>query len=215
MSKKRKATILAAILAVFVVVGGVIFALTRDGDEAPSSTPTNTKYEVLIGEESPTADNVTVYFDYYCHWCQLLEGALADDFAQAVENGEINLRLAPANVLYGAVPSGRDALASFYYIADKEPEKVFDYHRALFSYIKLKKSSPVTLEELQRVATEVGVSEAVVEGMRDGLEPQRVEDALKAFLDKGHKGTPTLVINDKVIEDWVNKNLEQLRNEAR
>ncbi|MCF2706988.1 thioredoxin domain-containing protein [Arcanobacterium haemolyticum] len=198
------------------------------GDNAlPSALPTNVDSmggisvgsSLVAGSVNEGKPVVRVYFDYLCTHCNDLEAQYGETLSQMAKDGKITLVYQPVEII-GQKFSTIGAAADFF-LAEHAPEQYVDFHNKVFADLSnpvFKKQADLpTLDDLLKVAKEVGVSDDVVADLKTTLEngslDSLVEQATTQFTNNGLTGTPSVIINDQKLTNW-NTALINAINEA-
>ncbi len=175
------------------------------------------------GTVNEGAPEVTIYFDYLCHWCNLLEGDYAEDLTQMAKDGDITLVYQPVAIM-GQDFSTQGAAADFF-MAENAPEYYLDFHNTLFE----EKTIPLfaddatdqtlpTVDDILSVAKEVGVPDDTVADLQtainDGTYDATIQAAYEQWTANGQTGTPGVIINDRQLVDWTEGKLTKYAAEA-
>lgn len=189
----------AVVVVLALVIGLVVWMNNSAG--APAARPDSAGINqatgaIAVGEG---ANEVDVFFDFYCPHCQDFEAAYGPTIEEELEAGSITLNLHPValsglNAASGTDFSKRSANA-LYCVADDEPTAAFPFYTALFA------TNPTgagqTDDELIAMAEEAGAAGAadcITDRPWDDLVAEQTSN-IPANPDTGSAGTPTLVIN--------------------
>lgn len=173
---------------------------------------------------TPAADAVVVavYSDYLCPICGVFEQTNGATLDQLRQSGEIVLEYHPVSILDrasgGTAYSTRSATAAAL-VAAEAPEAFVDFHDALFTNQPVETSDTpyLTDPQLADIARTAGVPDAVAATIESGeyfgtqadaagkpLDQTYVPWVLaateQASKDLGQLGTPTIVIDGKVLD---------------
>ena len=171
-----------------------------------------------------TADAVVVavYSDYLCPICGVFEQTNGATLDQLRQSGEIVVEYHPVSILDrssgGTAYSTRSATAAAL-VAAQAPEAFVDFHNALFTNQPVETSDTPYLTDVQiaDLARTVGVPDAVAATIESGEYLGTQADAAgkpldqtyvpwvlaateQASKDLGQLGTPTIVIDGKVLD---------------
>lgn len=194
-----------AVVVALVVLGGVIIFLNNQAT-APGAAPESEIVNAETGAISigDGAEEVAIWFDFYCPHCQDFEDIYGPGIQKLVDAGDITLQLHPValsglNSASGTEFSERSA-GALYCVASTTPDATFSFFQQLFAQ---KPAGPgLTDEELSSLATDAGASSAA-ECIADGTFRQfAVDQAGELPQDpaSGGAGTPTLVVNGDYIQ---------------
>lgn len=173
---------------------------------------------------TPAADAVVVavYSDYLCPICGVFEQTNGATLDQLRQSGEIVLEYHPVSILDrasgGTAYSTRSATAAAL-VAAEAPEAFVDFHNALFTNQPAETSDTpyLTDTQLADIARTAGVPDAVAATIESGEYLGTQADAAgkpldqtyvpwvlaateQASKDLGQLGTPTIVIDGKVLD---------------
>lgn len=173
---------------------------------------------------TPAADAVVVavYSDYLCPVCGVFEQTNGATLDQLRQSGEIVLEYHPVSILDrasgGTAYSTRSATAAAL-VAAEAPEAFVDFHNALFTNQPVETSDTpyLTDTQLADIARTAGVPDAVAAAIESGEYLGTQADAAgkpldqtyvpwvlaateQASKDLGQLGTPTIVIDGKVLD---------------
>lgn len=179
---------------------------------------------VAGGTATPAADAVVVavYSDYLCPICGVFEQTNGATLDQLRQSGEIVVEYHPVSILDrasgGTAYSTRSATAAVL-VAAQAPEAFIDFHNALFTNQPAETSDTpyLTDAQLAEIARTAGVPEAVAATIESGEYLGTQADAAgkpldqtyvpwvlaateQASKDLGQLGTPTIVIDGKVLD---------------
>lgn len=173
---------------------------------------------------TPAADAVVVavYSDYLCPICGVFEQTNGATLDQLRQSGEIVLEYHPVSILDrasgGTAYSTRSATAAAL-VAAEAPEAFVDFHNALFTNQPAETSDTpyLTDTQLADIARTAGVPDAIAATIESGEYLGTQADAAgkpldqtyvpwvlaateQASKDLGQLGTPTIVIDGKVLD---------------
>ena len=197
----RMATIVAAGMALVVLVG---FLLTRALDTSTdvSAAPAGaSEHGVTVGD--PDAPHtVVVYEDFLCPFCGELEGATRDDFERLAEEGELLVEYRPFNLLERISDYSPRAVNAFAVVLEESgPEVAKRYHDLLFDNQPSESGPFPDNQDLLDLAVEAGAEEdEVSEGILEVTMRDWVDDATAAAIEAGVQGTPTVILDGKVVQ---------------
>ncbi|GAA4835890.1 thioredoxin domain-containing protein [Luteimicrobium xylanilyticum] len=221
--RNRFITIGVLVVLVVAVVLAVVFINQANkpkslGDVKAPSTAESVKdgggipvdKDGVAGKTNAGAVTLDLYFDYMCPNCATFEQVNKDDLDSLREDGTITFVMHPVAILnrlsQGTNYSTRSASA-FATVADQEPDKVIQFHEALYANHPEENSTGLTDDQLKDYAVQAGVSQKVA----DQFSKHTFADWVDAWTarvgdDNDLKnpnenppsfGTPTIVINGK------------------
>ena len=193
-----------AVVVVLVVLGGLIVFLNAQAT-APGATPDSEIVDpesgaITIGDG---ADDVAIWFDFYCPHCQDFEELYGPDIQTMVDDGDITLQLHPValsglNAASGTEFSERSGSA-LYCVASTAPDATLPFFQQLFA--EKPAGAGLTDEELSSLAANAGAADAA-ECIADGTYRDFVVDQAGSLPEdpaSGGAGTPTLVVNGEYV----------------
>lgn len=152
---------------------------------------------VPVGREDAPV-TVTVFFDYMCPFCGRFEAANSAGMTRLVDGGQVRVELRPMAFLdpqsEGSEYSTRaaNALAT---VADGAPDKVWEFHRALFEQQPEEGTAGLADDRIVEIAREAGVPAAVADRFAGREFDGWVAQATQGAFDAGVQGTPTVLID--------------------
>lgn len=161
----------------------------------------------VAGKSNAGAVTLDLYFDYMCPNCGTFEKVNKDDLDSLREDGTITFVMHPVAILnsssQGTNYSTR-AGSAFATVADQEPDKVIQFHEALYANQPSEGSTGLTDDQLKDYAVQAGVSQKVADQFSkhtfaDWVDAwtDRVGSDKALFNSQGGFGTPTILINGK------------------
>ncbi|SNS62265.1 Protein-disulfide isomerase [Micrococcales bacterium KH10] len=218
-ARVRRITLLSIAAGVLLVVGLGVLVVTQgikkesvDLNATAPVTATGVNGGIPFGQDGVAgtqnegAITVEVYSDFLCSYCAVFEQtnlATLDEFRQS---GEITLVLHPLSMLSRGSQTAYSsrAASAFAYLADNAPEYALEFNSALFANFPAQSSDGLSDDDLVRIATQVGVPEAVAAASVGGdfvaWTLKIVDDAAantEVAGDEGRLGTPTVLIDGK------------------
>lgn len=202
--QKRLITIGAVVVGlVLVVAAGFGIQSLRDSTGESDTPPAGAfeEYGVVVGEEAaPTT--ITIYEDFQCPVCAVLEGEIGAELDTGIEDGKVKVDYRMVSFLDRA--SGNDyssramnAAAAVLDTAGVEAFKAF--HDDLFANQPEEGTDGPEDDELINAAVQVGADEAEV---RPLIEDKRFDQWIKNATDEmsvaGVNGTPTVFIDGEL-----------------
>lgn len=146
-----------------------------------------------VGEPDESLPTVDEYFDYSCSHCAQMSVIMGGSLAANAKEGKYNLAFHPV-VTSGMIWNNYATTASIM-VAENDPEHWLPFHEGLLSYLheQAEKGQGAvfhdagrSVEQIQRIATEVGVSADLVKRMN--IDASEKYHQLSA---KGWDGTST------------------------
>jgi protein-disulfide isomerase len=208
---QRILTILGGVV-VFGLIAAIVWAVVTSGPEPTKPRSTGDAVPANVdGHSIPTGDKdapveLDLYVDYMCPACGGFEQVNGADLSEFLDNGTIKLDIHILNFLDGTSEGTQystragNAVAT---VANKSPEHVWDFHKALFENQPSEGTTGLSDAKLVEIATGVGVPDEVADTFADGTYDKWIVDSNKAAGDDGVDGTPTLFINgEEFAGDW-------------
>ena len=162
---------------------------TKDADGKATAWPVNSGDKVVV----------SVYFDFLCPFCGQFETTVGPTLDALVKSGDILLDSHPVSILdrasSGTAFSTRSAAAAWE-IADKAPEQYSAFVEAMMGQQPAENTAGLSAEQIESIATGVGVPQDVAAALGDGTYEWWVGQATDlASQDLVQLSTPTVLIN--------------------
>lgn len=165
-----------------------------------------------VGVADPNAPVVREYFDYSCHACANVDVLLGSKLWESVKDGEISLELVPVDVV--RMPWHYAMASASYLVSQEEPDKFEQLHHASYEFFKSQfdggdgsviQDEAASLAKVKELATQVGVSQAVVDkisldGAKGILEANTTEWKDSQVEGREKLGTPEFVTGGKAVQ---------------
>jgi len=146
---------------------------------------------------------VEIYYDYMCPACGAFERANGAELDRLVADRLARIELRPMAFLddqsSGTEYSTRSAKA-LAAIADATPDRVWDFHTALYERQPAEGSQGLSDEQIAGIAADAGVPAEVVDRFTDDTFRPWVASMTQEAFDSGVQGTPTVKIDGEVFE---------------
>ncbi|MEU8746685.1 DsbA family protein [Streptomyces parvulus] len=218
---KRQGIVAAAIVGVLAIAGGISYAVVQGNQPstwekaadakvvAPANTSGKDGTTVTIGE-SKTDNTVHLYEDPRCPACASFEQNIGDSVNKGMKDGDYKLSFTIGTFLDGNLSGegSKNALSALGAALNVSPEAFLEYKTALFSseYHPEESSDEFAKDDyLVKVADSVDAlkgnkkfQDAVEKGTYDAW-AMRMSKSFDTA--EGVQSTPTIKINDKVIEN--------------
>jgi protein-disulfide isomerase len=198
--------IIGLLVAIAVAVARSI--TSDDGPRATGSvvTPANIRDSAFAVGEADAPVTLELYYDYMCPACGAFEHTNSGDLTRLIEDGVLRVRLHVMSFLdpmsQGTEYSSRAANA-YATVVDRAPDRVWDFHTALYQHQPAEGTVGLSDNELAAIATEVGVPAGVAETFTDGVHRGWIVRSTQAANDSGVSHTPTLLLNgEEFTDDW-------------
>lgn len=201
--KRQERMIVIGVVAVIaLIVGLVAWALWNSNnnsdktDDAPANV-TDT-YALSVGSDEAER-TVTIYEDFLCPACGVLEQAATPILDQAVEDGTARVEYRPVSIL-GPDYSMESANAFAVVLDTAGPEVAKEFHDTLYAEQPGEGGNLPGDDWLIEKAVEAGADEdAIRSGIEDVKFERWVEKATDEFSKAGHTGTPTVLVDGEVV----------------
>jgi protein-disulfide isomerase len=200
-SRRRNLMIGGVVLAVLaVVVLGFFISRSLDTTSDVSAPAAGSSYGVTIGPDD-APNEVVVYEDFLCPYCGEFESKTRTDLAQLAADGKVQVEYRPFNLLgdYSARAAG-----AFSIVLDKSgPDVAKKFHDLLYENQPSESGPFPDDSDLVTLAVQAGAKEADVKAPIEANEgADWVDRATKAAEKAGVTGTPTILLNGKVFQDY-------------
>lgn len=192
------------VVIVLIALGGLIVFLNSQAT-SPGAVPESDFVDsetgaITVGEG---ADEVAIWFDFYCPHCQDFEAVYGPSIESLLEDGEISLRLQPV-ALSGLNAASRTEFSersgsALYCVAETAPEATMPFFQQLFA--EKPAGEGLSDDQLSSLAADVGATDAA-ECIEDGTFREFVVDQagkLPENPEGGGAGTPTLIVNGEYV----------------
>lgn len=214
--RNRKILIVVVVLVVLaaVVAAGVLFS----GGDKPAASSGPSPKAVASGQALTVGDNadakvkVVVYEDFLCPYCREFEAATRGFIRKDAEEGKVLIEYRPFHLLqdpyselaltaWGAVlqnGTGKQALAFHDLLYDKQPYE--------------SDAEKPDIDQLTAWARKAGVKDDTVLAAMRKENATFVKAADLAASEANVQGTPTVVVNDKVLEGSPAEQADQVKD---
>ncbi|MBF4160119.1 DsbA family protein [Nocardioides acrostichi] len=203
---ERRRTLLSVggvVLVMALIVGIALFvqqSRTTTVDAAAASSEGT--YGVAVGPDDAPHE-VIVYEDFLCPYCGELEKVTHEKLTAAAEAGKVQVEYRPFDLLSQISDYSARAANAFAVVLDASgPDVAKKFHDLL--YENQPEESAATFpsnEDLLELAVKAGAKEAdVSDGILNDTMNDWVVKATKAAEDAGVRGTPTVLLDGKVVQ---------------
>lgn len=195
--------LVAIVVSVVNAVGG---GPSTAGREAPITlvTPANTTSSGAIAVGNAAAPvKVEVYLDYMCPFCGRFDRANAEELNRLLIDGTMRLELHLMSFLDKASSGTRystraaNAMAT---VADKAPDKVLAFNRALFARQPHEGSEGLADNQIADLARSAGVPQDVIDAFAARTFEPWIGKVTEAAFASGVNSTPTVKVNGVVFK---------------
>jgi protein-disulfide isomerase len=193
--------VMVAIVAAAIVVG-LVQKKHEDAALEKGVAAASGAYSVVIGPDS-APHHVVIYEDFLCPFCGQLEAGSRDRLAQLADDGKVQVEYRPFNLLGGNDTSSYSvrSAGAFSIVLDKAgPAVAKKFHDLLYEHQPSEQGPFPSDADLVKDAVEAGAKEAAVKGpIESGAGEAWVADATREALAAGLNGTPTVLVDGKVL----------------
>ena len=157
---------------------------------------------IPVGEaDAPVT--LEIFLDYMCPSCKQFENANSAQLSQWIEDGAVRVELHPMNFLdsqsQGTMYSTRAANAVAA-VADRTPDKVWEFNNALFAQQPQEGTPGLTDEQIAQLAVRSGVPQDVADSFTKGTFEPWVAASNASASEAGITGTPSVKINGQAFK---------------
>lgn len=198
-----------AVVVLLVAVAGLVVWMNNT---ATAPDPVNTPDAAVINQETGAitvgdgAGTMDTYIDFMCPVCNQFEQAYGEAIQSLVDDGTITLNIHPISILdrasQGTEYSTR-AASAMYCVAAADGSAAVPFMQAMYANQPAEGSTGLTDEQILAIAAGVGVTgidSCVNDGTYKGYVTAMTEKTPVAPSAQGI-GTPTIAINDQVIDN--------------
>jgi protein-disulfide isomerase len=195
--------LLAAIVISFVSAAG---KASSDDDAAQKNlvVPATATANGAISVGNANAPvKLEVYLDYMCPFCGRFERTNGAELDRLVTDGTVQLHIYPLSFLDRTSSGTRystraaNAIAT---VADRMPDKVLEFNKALYAGQPAEGSSGLSDEEIAALAAKSRVPPEVISLFHEGIFETWIAKFTDAAFRTGISGTPTVKINGVVFK---------------
>jgi protein-disulfide isomerase len=197
--------VVGAVIVAAVVVGVLVQRSRSATEHATITHPTSAVGPhggVLVGDANAPV-TITEYGDFQCPVCGELHQLWEPTLEQLIQQGKVKFEFVGLEYLdRGTTESLRSASAA---VCAADAGKFLDYYNALYNgQSRTENSGFLTNEQLQNFASSVGITDpAFARCVNSGRYTGWVTKNTDAASQRGVTGTPTVLLNGKVISNSV------------
>jgi protein-disulfide isomerase len=197
--------VLGGVLAVAAVGGFFLSRSSSAAEHAKVVKPASAvgpNRGVLVGDPNAPV-TITEYGDFQCPVCRELHQLWQPTLEQLIQQGKVKFEFVGLEYLdQGTTESLRSAAAG---VCAADAEKFTDYYNALYDgQARSENSGFLTNDQLVKFGTSAGITDpAFASCVRSGKYTGWVTRNTEAASQRGVTGTPTVLLNDKVISNSV------------
>lgn len=225
--RRNRNILIGGVIALMVVVAIALYVIISQGSktvaESVDTVPANVSVEdggislgsdLVAGTANEGAPVLDVYLDYTCSFCAMFEEINAGDVEEMVTAGDATVVFHPVAILDRTGEfsgySGRSAQAAAV-VADAAPEAFADFHAALFALWAEAVDAGAsesggdvepTDDDIAAAAVESGVPQDVADSIAEGRFTEWVSATTEQFGRDGFTGTPTVLVDGEVFQEW-------------
>ncbi len=199
--RRRQLLIVGAVMAVLAVIVGVTVVIMSKADKTSNSTVGSSDYSFGYGD--PDAPHqVVIYEDFLCPVCQAFEGLTNEKLTQAADDGKVYIEYRPFELLSQFGPYSSQAANAFRAVWENAGEaEAKKMHDLLYEQQPSEEGPYPDAEWLIERAVEAGADEdAVRSAIEDESYMDWVDDATADAVDAGVRGTPTVYLDGKIVD---------------
>ncbi|WP_181310355.1 DsbA family protein [Nocardioides campestrisoli] len=201
---KERLIVGGVVLAVIAAIGGIFwYQQAKDSARENAAVPANITDEFALATgEDDAPRTVEIYEDFLCPACAQFELATADMLDKAAEDGKVQVKYYPIEILGQYGDYSKDAANAFAVVLDKSgPEVAKKFHDLLFKEQPAESGDLPDKDWLIDRAVEAGAEESEVRpGIEDGTFDLWVENATEHAFEEGVTGTPTVMVDGERFE---------------
>ena len=195
------------VVAVALVAGLVIWLVRGSGTAEAATYPVAADGGVVLAGQTAAPVTVDVYSDYLCPGCERFEQAYRDELTEALNDGQIVLRLHPIAVLDDRTnPPGFSTRAANAVLC-AVPAGIFpSLHDTFFAEQPAQGSAGLTDDQLVGIGTTLGATGDFAGCVRTGANQATVAAQTRAALADpalrrdGAFGTPTVTVSGALVD---------------
>jgi protein-disulfide isomerase len=207
-ARRRILAIGGVALAFILIVGGAVaFSVVKNNhdnqkiaDAAGSAGASG--YGVVMGPDS-APHKVVIYEDFLCPFCGELERGSETELGKLAAEGKVQVEYRPFDLLSRNTGSDypiRAAGAFSIVLKTAGPQVALKFHNLLYQNQPSEEGPYLSNDDLVKYAVEAGASEAKVKGpIESDAGKAWVAEATKKAFATGLQGTPTILVDGKVI----------------
>jgi protein-disulfide isomerase len=205
-ARRRTVTIWTSVgvLAVLIIAGLIgwgVLAGQQKSDAGKLTTPSvavDDGTAFAVGSGPVTVD---LYEDFMCPVCHTFETSTGATIKQLVTDKKVTVRYHPVAILdrasNGTEYSTRAAGAAAAAAVDG---KFVEYHDVLYANQPEENSDGLTDAKLIELGKSVGLGDSFATAVTDKTYDSWAGKATDTFSSRGHSGTPTIIVDGKVVE---------------
>lgn len=205
--RRRQVTIWTSVgvVAVLLIAGLIGWGVLANQEKKTEASRVNTPSVAVddgtafaVGNGPVTVD---IYEDFMCPVCNQFEQQTGPAIAQMVTDKKVTVRYHPVSILdrvsNGTQYSTRAAGAAAAAAVDG---KFLEYHNVLFENQPAEGTDGLSNDKLIELGRGVGLGDTFASAVSDGTYKPWATKVTETFASRGYNGTPTIVVNGKVVE---------------
>ena len=203
-AERRRRAILTtvAVVAFLLIAGGIgygVYVSQQPEEVMAPRVAVDDDTGLAVGDGPVT---VELYVDFLCPHCKEYEEATAEVLDEYLESGRITLVYHPVNFLDPLTSTRYSTRAAAAAAIAAEEGKLREYATALFANQPPENSEGLTDDQLIEIGRSVGLtSDAFAEAVRSDKYHDWVSYVARQASRDGVRGTPTVLVNGKQVEE--------------
>jgi protein-disulfide isomerase len=201
--QKRLLVVVAVVAVLAVIVGvGAIVQSSRSNVSKTAATPSNFVDNGIVTGDANAPAKVSVYLDYQCPACAAFEHQNGAWLEGLRDEGKIALEFKPIAILdrFSSTKYSTRSANAAACVADTAPDAFTKFNDALFVAQPAEGGDGLPDSELVSIAKQAGAPDTVEKCITDGQFEKWVATATDQSSKDGVQGTPTVMVNDKIVE---------------
>jgi protein-disulfide isomerase len=209
-ARRRAVTIASAVITVIVIAvgAGIIIQIAKHNQDVQTQAATAppahlTNGGLLVGNAGAKV-TLQLWEDFQCPICKDFEATDGSQIAKWVADGTVKVEYHPVAILDRMSSSNYStrALNAAAAVINAKPSAFLQFHSLLYQNQPPENGSGLPDSQLIDYAVQAGVDRAAVETAITGLKYQGwTQKVTNDFSVNGYTGTPTVVVNGKVLSD--------------
>jgi protein-disulfide isomerase len=203
-----------AVVVVLVAVTGLVIwmnamaSANNDPGAVGTATPTSENVDSQTGAITfgSGTNKIDTYIDFMCPYCNQFEQSEGETIKGLVDAGTATLNVHPVTILdkssQGTRYSSR-AASAMYAVAIADPKNAYAFLEAMYANQPQENTTGLTNKQIIDIATKAGVT--MTDDLKNAITSNKyMQYASEQELPSGATGTPTLMVNDKLINVTMN-----------
>lgn len=199
----------AVVVLVLALVGGLLWAVTRDGADLSAQGSAHALPEgggISLGP-GPEADvpQLHIYGDFQCPWCGVLEDAIGDSVQEKVDADEAHLTVTLMSFLDGRLPGEHSVRSANAALCADDQDAFLPYYQQVYLNRPAEQGAGWSDDQLVSFAEAVGIGGSELESFTSCVQDRTHEDYVHAMQERANRdgvsGTPRLFVDGTQITD--------------